>query len=254
MQYINNPNSHSYRVAKNLLAGAPEKWPVTTHNIDISSISSRDRNLYSRLELVVDYLEKDKKIYIYGNDEEIQTFIVCFFIRYNRWGIRRSIRHSNLLFLSKEKRNETAKPDMDQISRYRRPLTVITCGDRDSRCEYRPVIKRALKNLPPNSTVVHGGCRGIDIESAKIAKKIGLKVISYPISEKEWRTLGRAAGPVRNRRMLETKPDMVLAFHPDVTHSKGTKNMMITAHSEGIPVYLYDLKSKKKFEGDMHAM
>jgi len=54
--------------------------------------------------------------------------------------------------------------------------------------------------------------------------------------------------------MPEENPKFVLAFHPDITHSKGTKDMMMTAYLEGVPVWLYDLKDKKRFEGDVERM
>jgi hypothetical protein len=36
--------------------------------------------------------------------------------------------------------------------------------------------------------------------------------------------------------MLAAKPDLVLAFHADLAHSKGTKHMVGIARKAGIPV------------------
>jgi hypothetical protein len=60
--------------------------------------------------------------------------------------------------------------------------------------------------------------------------------------------------------MLETeKPDLVLAFHPDIfsayqTGKSGTANMMTIAHAAKVPVYIHDLKRKSKFEGDFENL
>jgi hypothetical protein len=50
-----------------------------------------------------------------------------------------------------------------------------------------------------------------------------------------WKDLGKAAGPVRNRRMIdEGKPDLVVAF----PGGKGTGNMVQQAMDAGIKVVL----------------
>ena len=55
----------------------------------------------------------------------------------------------------------------------------------------------------------------------------------------DWKTFGKAAGPIRNRKMLdEGLPDVVIAFHEDIERSKGTKNMISQACEQGIDVIL----------------
>lgn len=49
----------------------------------------------------------------------------------------------------------------------------------------------------------------------------------------EWKTQGRAAGPIRNQRMLnEGRPDMVIAF----PGGNGTRNMIALAEKAGVGV------------------
>jgi hypothetical protein len=36
-----------------------------------------------------------------------------------------------------------------------------------------------------------------------------------------------------------TSPDLVLAFHPDITQSKGTKHMVGIAEAAGVPVKVF---------------
>lgn len=47
-----------------------------------------------------------------------------------------------------------------------------------------------------------------------------------------WEAFGAAAGPVRNRWMLDLEPDLVIAF----PGGKGTKNMIEQAKKRGVPV------------------
>lgn len=56
--------------------------------------------------------------------------------------------------------------------------------------------------------------------------------------EAAWHNYGKAAGPRRNRKMLdEYDPDLVVAFHDDLDASKGTKDMVDYATSQGVQVY-----------------
>jgi UDP-N-acetylmuramoylalanine-D-glutamate ligase len=49
----------------------------------------------------------------------------------------------------------------------------------------------------------------------------------------DWKTHGKAAGPKRNRQMLDdAKPDLVVAF----PGGRGTDDMVNKAKSRGVPV------------------
>lgn len=58
----------------------------------------------------------------------------------------------------------------------------------------------------------------------------------------DWETHAKAAGPIRNRRMLEEgKPELVLAFKNGFDHTLsrgGTENMVKQAKALGVAVYL----------------
>jgi hypothetical protein len=116
-------------------------------------------------------------------------------------------------------------------------LVVLVCGDR--RWDDADAIRRALMDLhnPGIALLVHGGCRGADTLADEVAVSLGIPVRVFPA---EWGRYGRAAGPIRNRRMLEhTRPDLVLAFHPDLSRSKGTVDMVRRARAAGVPVRVY---------------
>lgn len=57
----------------------------------------------------------------------------------------------------------------------------------------------------------------------------GIKATPFPA---KWSTYGNAAGPIRNQEMVDTKPDIVVAF-PGGT---GTADAVRRARSAGIEV------------------
>ncbi|HMP29721.1 MAG TPA: hypothetical protein PKD85_08970 [Saprospiraceae bacterium] len=139
-----------------------------------------------------------------------------------------------------------------QILRYKKPLNVIFCGDRNTCTCFEEQIIMELKNLPKYSLVIHGGCKGVDLYTEELATTENIKTLQM---DADW-SLGPKAGAIRNGEMLAVEGgiDMVLAFHPDIQMSKGTKNMMTQAHQKGIPVYIHDMKRKMKFEGDFDVL
>jgi YspA, cpYpsA-related SLOG family len=83
--------------------------------------------------------------------------------------------------------------------------------------------------------VVHGHCpTGADRfadDWAAANRARGVVVERHPA---DWTNLGRAAGPVRNEEMVQTHPDLTLAFlTPD---SRGTKDCVRRAEREGLRV------------------
>ena len=53
-----------------------------------------------------------------------------------------------------------------------------------------------------------------------------------------WDKYGRSAGPIRNRYMLDLKPDVVIGFSNDIQNSKGTKDCLGEAKKRGIKTIL----------------
>jgi hypothetical protein len=84
-------------------------------------------------------------------------------------------------------------------------------------------------------TVIEGKARGADTIAGREAKSMGFNVIEYPA---EWDKYGKAAGPIRNRKMLDNKPQLVVAFHNNIEQSKGTKDCITEAKKRGIGVIL----------------
>jgi hypothetical protein len=113
-------------------------------------------------------------------------------------------------------------------------MRVIVCGSRDWTDEQ--VIYGRLLQLPDSSVVITGGCRGADAIAADLVHTSSLLALSSETFPADWKTHGKAAGPIRNRHMLDAGCDLVIAFHPDIESSKGTKHMVDIAGTAGVSV------------------
>jgi hypothetical protein len=115
-------------------------------------------------------------------------------------------------------------------------LRVLVCGDREW-TDYT-TIYQALRDLKDQiEIVIDGAARGADTLGNKAARALDLNWQRYPA---EWTKYGNPAGPIRNRQMLEVgKPNLVLAFHPDLTQSKGTADMVTISRKAGIEVRIH---------------
>lgn len=103
-------------------------------------------------------------------------------------------------------------------------MKVLVCGSRY--WDDLPMIKARLREIPayPVASLIHGGCKGADLQAAEAARILGFKSIQmFPAN---WIRDGPAAGPIRNRLMLDENPDIVLAFHDDYENSKGTRDLV----------------------------
>lgn len=115
-------------------------------------------------------------------------------------------------------------------------MKVLVCGSRTwDRSDF---VAERLGQLPPGAVVVHGKCpKGADLHAALHCTALGIKQLPYPAN---WKRDGRkAAGPIRNRRMLNENPDiaLVIAFWDGA--STGTKDMTDEASKRGIPVEVW---------------
>jgi len=97
------------------------------------------------------------------------------------------------------------------------------------------IVKRAfLGDHPFPSRVIHGGARGVDHLASTWAGVNGFDAREYSA---DWEAHGRAAGPIRNQRMIdEGKPDLVIAF----PGGRGTADMVRRARAAGVEVIEVD--------------
>lgn len=110
-------------------------------------------------------------------------------------------------------------------------MRVLVCGGRDfiMSDHYASRLHDWLGRVKATE-VIHGGARGADTESGKIAAGRGLSVRVF---KADWEHDGKRAGPIRNQRMLdEGRPDIILAF----PGGRGTEDMVRRAKAAGIKV------------------
>lgn len=86
--------------------------------------------------------------------------------------------------------------------------------------------------------VIHGGAMGADLLAKKWAENRNVPSQEF---KAHWGKMGKAAGHLRNARMIEEgKPDLVIAFPGE----RGTANMVKQAEAAGIPVHKIDWPDK----------
>lgn len=86
-------------------------------------------------------------------------------------------------------------------------------------------VRHVLRRLGPGHELIHGAARGADTIAARVAAELGWNVRAFPA---RWNEEGRAAGVLRNQRMLdEGRPDGPRAhcFHDDLYGSRGSSDM-----------------------------
>jgi hypothetical protein len=112
-------------------------------------------------------------------------------------------------------------------------IRVLVCGGRDfANASRLDDVLSALHTdtRGPIAVLIHGAARGADTLAGEWAERQRIRVEAYPA---DWEAEGRAAGPIRNKRMLdEGKPDLVIAF----PGGRGTANMVKQATERGVEV------------------
>lgn len=106
-------------------------------------------------------------------------------------------------------------------------MRILVCGGRDY--DNDELVDYNLDGLKHDGMVIiQGGARGAD----KLAKAWAYyNKVTCEEYKADWKTHGNAAGPIRNRLMIDDgKPDLVIAF----PGGKGTANMVSLAQKAGI--------------------
>ena len=119
-------------------------------------------------------------------------------------------------------------------------MRVLIAGSRTY--TYDTVIDSLIRGLQAEHDslrVINGQAKGADMLAHDLAEAYGAITVPFPA---DWDKYGKAAGPIRNKQMLdEGKPDMVIAFldRPE-SESRGTANMIKQAQKAGVPVYVIE--------------
>lgn len=128
-------------------------------------------------------------------------------------------------------------------------LRLLVTGSRDGFNEARIIqeITRVIAESGADEQdilIIEGEADGVDRFVADLCHKdLGIACAGFAAAWEAYAKRGnkRSAGPIRNGWMLRWgRPNFVLAFHPFIVNSRGTKNMVKQARDKHIPVRIID--------------
>lgn len=114
-------------------------------------------------------------------------------------------------------------------------MIALFCGSRNYTDKSKILtVMQALQTQDNDLVIVNGGARGADKLSQEVAELLGLTTSQF---FPDWEQHGKAAGPIRNKQMLdENEIDLVVAFTDNMEESKGTANMIGQSRKRNIRV------------------
>ncbi|MBR0741172.1 DUF2493 domain-containing protein [Bradyrhizobium liaoningense] len=168
---------------------------------------------------IIDHLTKFRS----AKEQRIIDLIFDKLLRGDRQRLEHSLRNKTAASLRRR--------GVLKVERARLVMHVIVCGGRTF--DNYAAVKKYLDMLYAIhgfTLVIHGRAKGADTCAHRWAGEHGVPVEMFPA---HWRLHGNAAGPIRNKQMLdEGRPQLVVAF----PGGDGTRNMMKQAHERGVEV------------------
>ena len=117
-----------------------------------------------------------------------------------------------------------------------RKIVVGGCRNYNDYEAFKSHLDEIIKNKNDEITIISGHCSGVDLMGERYAEENGFKIaIFLP----EWEKYGRAAGPIRNEKMVNAA-DLVIAFWDG--KSKGTKSLIKYAEKQNKELVKVDIK------------
>jgi hypothetical protein len=110
--------------------------------------------------------------------------------------------------------------------------TVLVTGSRDW-ADYERLSAALYESSP--AVVIHGGSRGADQMAGTWARRAGVAERVFPA---QWSTHGKRAGFLRNKEMVDSGPDLVLAFIRN--GSRGASMTVDLARGAGLEVLVFE--------------
>lgn len=132
-------------------------------------------------------------------------------------------------------------------------MRVLITGDREW-SDGATMFAALEKYTSPGDTIIEGEARGADRLARLICEGSyfyhaanlplpGREVEPYPA---HWEIYGRGAGPLRNQQMLDSGVDLCLAFHEDLSSSRGTADMVSRCRAAGVRVILFNGETEEE--------
>jgi hypothetical protein len=110
-------------------------------------------------------------------------------------------------------------------------MRVIIAGSRDYN-NYDTLLEAIEEAQFDITEVVSGGAKGVDRMGEEYAVILNKPLHIY---EADWERHGRAAGPLRNKKMAENADALIALWDGK---SRGTRNMIETAEKHGLLIYV----------------
>jgi hypothetical protein len=124
-------------------------------------------------------------------------------------------------------------------------MKIALVGSRDYPNESAVLSKleQARAKYGEELVVVSGACAtGADAIAERCAKRLGIPLLLFPA---DWRTHGKAAGPIRNQKIVDAA-DALIAFWD--YGSPGTLNTISLARAKDIPIWIVGLDGTTRRE------
>jgi hypothetical protein len=126
------------------------------------------------------------------------------------------------------------------MAKKKAPVTyrILITGARDWRD--KAIVRHAIFSTweeagrPKDTVVIVGRAKGADTFAEICAEAFGFTIEPYTAN---WKKQHKAAGPIRNQRMVDSGADICLAFLHE--GSIGTADCIRKAEKAGIPVEIY---------------
>jgi hypothetical protein len=100
-------------------------------------------------------------------------------------------------------------------------------------------IRRELARLPAQVVIIHGDAPGADALAGQVATQLGLAVVPMAKTKEDYARYQRGAWKGLNERMLASGAVLVLAFHPAIETSRGTRHLVEIARAAGVEVRVF---------------
>lgn len=108
-------------------------------------------------------------------------------------------------------------------------IVLVTGGRNYSNIDAVNMALDQLHAHRPITVLIHGGATGADAIAGRWGRINDVRVECYIAN---WLEYGRHAGPIRNQKMIDVKPDLVVAF----PGGAGTRDLVSRAKRAGIEI------------------